>query len=310
MTITASTVRYIKLGQGGRWEEISFSNGELHFGVNEAPHDLVLTRDRERVRQYYMAAGRHPTAASEDVRELFDFYFLGADCLWVTFAREHMWWTFADPFVYPNAQADSSRGDRVRKSADIWINRDIEGEPLRIDRLSTRLTKVASYRRTICDIEAKDYLLRRINAVEEPIVRRCNEARSALVESISVAITSLHWADFETLVDLLFARCGWYRSSTIGGNMKLVDLVIEQPSTEERAAVQVKSSATQKVLDDYIAQTDQAEAFNRRFFVCHTPITDLAVPEDREDVHLWSGIKLAEQVVRLGLSDWVIEKVS
>jgi hypothetical protein len=97
MTITASAVRYIKLGRGGRWEEISFRNGELHFGVSEAPHDLVLGGDRDKVRQHSIAAGRHPRSAAEDVREIFDFYFLGSDCLWVTFARDHMWWTFADP---------------------------------------------------------------------------------------------------------------------------------------------------------------------------------------------------------------------
>jgi hypothetical protein len=58
----------------------------------------------------------------------------------------------------------------------------------------------------------------------------------ALVASIAEAIQSLHWADFETLVDLAFARSGWHRSSMLGGNMKLVDLVVEQPTTDERAA--------------------------------------------------------------------------
>ena len=32
MPITARTVRYIKLGRGGRWEKISLERGELHFG--------------------------------------------------------------------------------------------------------------------------------------------------------------------------------------------------------------------------------------------------------------------------------------
>jgi hypothetical protein len=108
----------------------------------------------------------------------------------------------------------------------------------------------------------------------------------------------------------MFARSGWYRSSVLGGNLKLVDLVIEQPATDEHAAVQVKSSATQSILNEYIAAADLTDSFNRLFFVCHTHKQDLVIPDDRDDVHLWSGTKLAEIVIRLGLCDWVIEKVS
>ncbi|MBP0115736.1 hypothetical protein [Bradyrhizobium vignae] len=39
------------------------------------------------------------------------------------------------------------------------------------------LTKVASYRRTICAVKAQDYLLRRINGIEEPIVAKASQAR-------------------------------------------------------------------------------------------------------------------------------------
>jgi hypothetical protein len=35
---------------------------------------------------------------------------------------------------------------------------------------------------------------------------------------------------------------------------------IEQPATEERAAVQVKSSTSQKVFDEYIAAADQTNS--------------------------------------------------
>ena len=40
---------------------------------------------------------------------------------------------------------------------------------MRIDSLSTRLTQVSSYRRTICGVGPKDYLLRRIEAVVVPL---------------------------------------------------------------------------------------------------------------------------------------------
>lgn len=56
-------------------------------------------------------------------------------------------------------------------------------------------------------------------------------------------IASLHWADFETLVDLMFARMGWQRVSRVGGSQKDTDLVLIQPATGEAAFVQVKSKA-------------------------------------------------------------------
>ena len=51
----------------------------------------------------------------------------------------------------------------------------------------------------------------------------------------------LHQDDFETLVDLIFARGGWHRVSALGGNEADIDLAVEQSLTGERAFVQVKS---------------------------------------------------------------------
>ena len=116
--------------------------------------------------------------------------------------------------------------------------------------MSTLLTQVAAYRQTICRIKPAAYLLRRINAVEEPVVARAREARSAMVAVAAEMIAALHWADFETLVDLIFARSGWQRISRVGGTQKDVDLILEQPATGEKACVQVKSKAGQAVLDD------------------------------------------------------------
>src|SRR5947209_4302048 len=123
--------------------------------------------------------------------------------------------------------------------------------------LSTKLTKVASYRRTLCAVEAEEYLLRRINGVVEPLVQKSNQARDALLDVLTQAIESLHWADFETMVDVIFARSGWHRASAIGGTQKLVDMTLEQPTTGERGAVQVKSSAGQRTLEEFISRADE-----------------------------------------------------
>jgi hypothetical protein len=307
--IVAGPVRYIKLGKGGEWEEVSLSRGELHFGHGEVPHELALAGDREAIKRSRVERGRDERAAGEDAREIIDFYHLGRDCLWVTFANERLWWTFADPEVTWLGPGEG-HGKRFRKSIGGWRCCDVNGSIITMDKLSTKLTKVAAYRRTICAIESRDYLLRRINGVEEPLVARGSQAREALLGVVCDAIALLHQTDFETLVDVIFARSGWHRSSSIGGTQKIVDLVLEQPTTAERAAVQVKSTASQKTLDEYIQLIDDAGTFSRFFFVCHSPKGIVVAPPGRADIHVWCGKELATTALRLGLTDWIIERTS
>jgi hypothetical protein len=309
MPITARHIRYLKLGRGGIWENVSLDRGELHFGHAGVPHELGLEANRERIKQFQIEKGRDPSAASEDAREIVDFYRMGSDCLWVTFARDHLWWAFAEPEV-AWLGVGQGRGERVRKAIGGWQNTDANGKPLRMDSLSTKLTKVASYRRTLCSIESKDYLLRRLNGEAEPLVEKASLARDALVVTITEAVESLHWADFETLVDIIFSRSGWHRASAIGGTQKLVDLVVDHPVTGEHAAVQVKSSANQKTLQDFISLADETGVYDRLFFVCHSPRGKLVVSDERADIHVWSGGEIAQMALRVGLADWIIEKIS
>jgi hypothetical protein len=311
MTVTAKTVRYIKLGRKGiGWEASSLDRGELHFGYGKATHDMALAGNAKAIKEHLIDLGRNPQAAGRDAQEVLDFYQLGADCLWITFARDHLWWTFAEPDVTWIGEPTPERGERMRKAIGGWRNTDIHGKPLRTDGLSTKLTKVQTYQRTICGVEAEDYLLRRINGVEEPLIAKSNLARDALLDVLAEAIKSLHWADFETLTDVVFARSGWHRASAIGGTQKLVDVVLEQPTTGELAAVQVKSATSQKDLDKFIGDADATARFDRLFFVCHSPKGSLQPPADRSDVHLWVQRDFAKIVLRLGLSDWVVEKIA
>jgi hypothetical protein len=310
MMISAETVRYIKLGKGGGWERAALDGGKVYFGFQDAPHELSLTRDFDRIRQYLVDQGRHRAAAASDAREICEFYGLGENRLWVTFAREHLWWTFAaDDLMWVGGNG-TAHGERSRTAVGGWRNTDANGVPLKINSLSTRLTKVAGYRRTICNVEAQDYLLRRINGMAEPIVAEASQAKEAMLSVTEKALQSLHWEDFETLVDIIFARSGWNRVSALGGNQKLVDLELEQFVTKERAAVQVKSEADQTTLDDYIKRTDEAGQFDRFFFVCHSPKGNLQAPASRDDIHLWTGRGLAEAIMGTGLHDWVLERIA
>ncbi len=139
------------------------------------------------------------------------------------------------------------------------------------------------------------------------MVARAREARQAIVAVASELIAGLHWADFETLVDLIFSRSGWQRVSRVGGTQADVDLVLEQPATGETAFVQVKSRAGQSVLDDYIGRFRRSETYDRMFFVCHTPKGAFSVGDDAS-VHVWASDRLADAAVKACLFDWLIER--
>lgn len=249
--IQPTAVRYIKLGRGGAWAQNCIADGEVHFGYRAVPHEVCRQGDWDEVARLAVEAGRRPAKANDAVREIREFYSLGAGCLWITFADGHLWWAFAEPeVIWRGDSEDGSRGPRMRRTVDGWRKTSTHGEPLRIDQLSLKLTQVAAYRQTLCKVKEEDYLLRRINGVEEPVVARARKARIDMT-AVAVEMTAgLHWADFETLVDLIFARSGWQRVSRVGGEQVDTDLVLEQPTTGERAFVQVKSRAGQSVLGD------------------------------------------------------------
>lgn len=100
------------------------------------------------------------------------------------------------------------------------------------------------------------------------------EARAAAEQLSAVAmklIDRLHWADFEVLAELLLTRSGWQRTSRLGGNREDVDFVLKNRTINEHAFVQVKSRATQAVLNDSLKQF-RTSGMDRFYFVCHRTV--------------------------------------
>jgi hypothetical protein len=120
-------------------------------------------------------------------------------------------------------------------------------------------------------------------------------------------IRQLHWQEFETLVDLLFARGGWRRNSVLGEDMPDVDLVLDQPITGETAWVQVKTGTRQAELDDYLGRFREDGSYDRFYFLCHTSPGPLRLPPEPH-LHLWDGEKLAAVAIDVGLFSWLSER--
>ncbi len=70
-----------------------------------------------------------------------------------------------------------------------------------------------------------NYLLRRIRDEGDPVHAQATALRAEMREIGLRMIRQLDWRDFETLVDLIFARGGWQRSSVLGKGQADVDLI-------------------------------------------------------------------------------------
>lgn len=301
--IAPAHVRYIKLGSGNAWADACIAEGRIAFGHGPVSHALAAEGDWEAVRSSWddLSASK----ASDFLREVRDFYELGSDCLWITFHRGRMWWAFAEAEVVEFDAPSEVIGTRYRRVIGAWRSKSVSGKPLILNDISTRLSKTAAYRQTLCRIEAADYAVRLINDEASPEARQAEAARARFVETLLPLIRSLHENDFELLVDLIFNRLGWVRISGIGGAQKDFDLILEQPATKARALVQIKSAADQAIIEDYEARLAEQPA-DHAFLICHSPAGQLK----SDTLMIWSGADVADRVMEAGLTEWLIRKAT
>lgn len=307
--IAPSGARYIKLGAAGCWERLCIEEGTLRLGYYEVPHESGQSGDVDAIRKIYLNCGINTRVATGYTNQICDFYQASSDILWVTFADGFLWWCFADPeVIYLGSDVSTfPDGSRFRRATIGWSNKDIKGNPLRISELNGQLTSVARFQGTICNVNAFDYLVRKINDDDLPEIVDAKMAKTALQAAICDLLTLLTWQDFETLTDLIFAKSGWQRIGVTGGVQKTVDLELLLPTTGERAFVQVKSKTNQAQLDDYIERLSNREEA-RMFYVYHSTQDNLNSDDPR--VILVGPSRLSEMVLEAGLLDWLMLKVS
>ena len=307
--VAARKARYIKLGPSGAWERKSIDEGVLLFGYQSVPHDIALGGDTDALTRVFRDQGAEKGAARRHAIQVMDFYTLGEDTIWITFADGYLWWCVAAPGVgdlgHDDEQADRE-GSRLRRTVGGWHNESIGGKKLYMNELNGGLVQTQRFQGTVCDVKEFDYLLRKINDEELPVIVRGKEARGRACQSIEELMTLLTWRDFEILVDLVFSASGWRRIGESGGTQKTVDIELELPTTGERAFVQVKSRTNQIQLDDYLerfAGRDEA----RMFYVYHSSKGELHT--DNSDVSLIGPERLSFMVLDAGLFDWLLRKV-
>ena len=302
--VLAQRAYYIKLGARGDWEEESLREGLLRLGYDEAPHEACTSGDWRVVWTAMRAIRANDGSATNDTTQIRAFYEADNETVFVTLANGLLHWCKAAPGV----QLHPSGQGRIRRTISGWHSKSAGGKSLTTDRLSGNLLKVQSFRGTICQVHALDYLLRKINDERLPEVAAAEDAEALLLSAIVGLMRLLTWQDFELLVDLVFSTSGWRRVSVLGRTQKTVDLELLLPTTGERAFVQVKSTARESDVSEYVERFTSSPAYNRMFFVWHTGM--LGLDGHPPGVSLVGPDQLARMVIDAGLASWLREKVS
>ena len=310
--ITAPRALYIKLGEGNRWAHQALETNTLRFGFADITHDVALaaaaTGDFQPIKAFYHERGTVTGTATRYSNEVREFYTAGSDVLWITFTDGRMWWCFADAEVISTPGPGSeANGSRYRRAIGSWSDKDIHGQTLWKNILRGSLTTTEGFRGTICKVKEFDYLLRRLNGESTTGTEAVRTARLALIQTLVPLIGGLHWKDFELLVELVMTQGGWRRVSATGGTQHTIDLELELPLTGERALVQVKSRLNQADANLLVEGLAEAAGGARVFIAYHTAPDHPSI--DQESITLIGPEALAEHVVDLGLTTWVMRKV-
>lgn len=300
--VEAEHVSFIKLGEGGIWEEECLRDGIIRFGYHETPHNLCLQGEWDQVREVWLGIRGREGTATNDRRQIRAFYEAGAETIFITFHGGRMFW--CRPVGEAQLCSDQSK---IRRTEGGWSSVSVGGRALTTDRLSGHLLKVQMFRGTICEVADKNYVLRRLNDEISPQIEAAVTAEEAYCSAVVDLMRLLTWQDFELLVDLVFSTSGWRRTGVVGRTQKTVDLDLVLPTTGERAFVQVKAQASIGSLDDY-AKRFVAGSYDRMFFVWHSG--DIGVVQVPVGVNLVGPERLAKMVLNAGLASWIREKVA
>lgn len=303
--VSPDRVRFIKLGAAGAWAKEAIDADVVYFGAHGINHTDCLAENWQDVREQLLEVTSGRQNQSEGLRQIKDFY-CPDETLWVTLVDGHIWWTVTESQPEIIVDAEASWPSHMLRCIHPWSDKDVEGNVLVARNVSSRLTKTFSYQRTICTVEAEAYLLRLINNERDPLQIEAEQMLAQQVDLVQRLIERLHWAEFENLVDLIFSRNGWRRTTVLGRNIPDIDLVATEPVSGRTAWVQIKAKASQKTLEDYYERFRNDGTCTDFFFVCHSPKSPIDLPPN-STTHVWSGPRLAEQAIDAGLSKWLIE---
>jgi len=284
---------------------------QAHFGWSHVPGDLLLSPDLRSIEEVIRNASKDEGAATRDLTQIRELLEHPERHIWITFEDGCMWWCTLcrGPAVNPEGSSETL-GHFWLDCERPWSNRSIGGRILSITDLSGRVTSTAGFRGTLCVPKAEPEVLRILSDQKNEDAVKLQRARDAYEATVEVGIQRLTPQDFEQLVDLVLVRSGWVRVSALGGVLEGIDLEVKNAAADETAFVQVKSTADQSVLDDYVRRfRGRRELYSRLIVAVHTPKGELRTSAS-EPIQVWTGRHMARLAVRLGLGEWVEGKLT
>ena len=221
--------RYIKLGQGNLWAADSIENARLRFGWAGQPlSDMSAGRWGRIEAQIRQEFGDKRGAATHDLNSLRAIAESLPEDVWITFHGSRLWWgRVADAPIEEDAIS------KVRPMQGAWSDRDFHGRLLVVTQLPGKLQQLQGYRATQCSVSDPDLLGRVICGTRSVVSMELQSLREAAALTAQVAIKSLHWRDFELLVDMVFRATGWVRESVLGEQEHAYDLALREQITGE-----------------------------------------------------------------------------
>jgi hypothetical protein len=297
---------YIKLGRAGCWEADSIQSSRLRLGwrhqslvdINEGRWEVIAEQLRNEQPD-------RPQVATTDLNRLRDLTLSTPEDVWITFYGAKLWWA-----RLATGPVEEDHVSKFRATLDGWHDTAQSGKLLVANDLPGKIAQLQGFRGTVCRVLEQQLLRRVLEGSRSELASRIAAERDGLCRQLEIAITELHWKDYETLVDLVFRNAGWVRVSVLGQHAKAYDLELREPITGDRYVVQVKSQATRADLDRTVQEFSEAD-YRKVFFVVHSPASDLASATDLPNhIELVAPAHLANLALGAGLSSWLEENVA
>jgi hypothetical protein len=308
-----NSVRYVKNGAGGQWWGVAKTTGQIHLGWQIIPDGLLRAAELVQIEALIRKEFGAKRGATQDFNALRTLLDHPSQHVWVTFEDGCMWWCTVHDGIETDPDGESSdrtRGHFWLTCATAWTDYSMSGQRhLVMTDLPGLVTTTSGYQGTVCEPKGAREILRIIRNEEDLDAHAAAVARQAYEEAIAKLVTRLGEKDFEVLVDLILSRSGWARLAKVGGATEGIDIEVENASADEIAFVQVKSSATQATLDDYVSRfNERRDHYQRMIFAVHSSSGNITPPSG-QPVQVWDGKQIARLVVKLGLGDWVATRL-
>lgn len=304
--IAPEKIRFIKLGEGGAWEAACIANGTLRLKYVSHQHEACQSAEWQQVKAYWLSYRKgNQGVATRDVNQIRDFYELAETDVWITLHQRKLYWCRAAREVM---ELDDKT--RIRTVIGSWRCTDLRGKDLWIENLDGRVTQVAGFRGTICDVKQKEYLIRKINGEKSTSVLAVEASLHSLMTHVEELVKGLWWHDFELLVELIFSKFGWQRFSVMGAREKDIDLDLRLAASNKRALVQIKSETSRHQAQTCIDKLSNYSGHDEIYFIYHTCSEDMSALAHNATVHVWGPQVIARHVVNTGLAEWLIHKRS